>query len=130
MFVPFICVQAIMVDRGIAVNQAGGLEVQCVHNQYGALKFDTGQELYSGFLDVVVLPYGSKSIVSQMRAGFKLKYNDADRETFRERESHDRYASIARCLPTSVCREALWIQCLVNKDLNLINDKAKGWAGK
>ena len=91
-----------MVERGIAVNQAGGLEVQCVHNQHGALKFDTGQELYSGFLDVVVLPYGSKSIVSQMRAGFELKYNDADRKTFRERVSHDRDASIARCSPTSI----------------------------
>ena len=91
-----------MVDRGIAIDQAGGLEVQCVHNQHGALKFDTGQELYSGFLDVVILPYGSKSIVTQMRAGFELKYNTADRETFRSRESHDRDVSIAGCSPTFV----------------------------
>ena len=92
-----------MVDRGIAVYQAGGLEAQCVHDHHGVLKFDSGQELYSGFFDVVILPYGSKSIVTQMRAGIELKYNAADRETFRARESHDRDVSItSRCLPTFV----------------------------
>ena len=92
-----------MVDRGIAVYQAGGLEAQCVHDHHGVLKFDSGQELFSGYLDVVILPYGSKSIVTQMRAGFQLKYNAADRETFRARESHERDDSITRrCLPTFV----------------------------
>ena len=68
------------------MNQAGSLEVQCVHTQHGVLKFDSGRQVFSGFLDVVVLPYGGMSIVTQMRLGLELKYNATDKQRFKERK--------------------------------------------
>ena len=62
----------------------GGLEVKCVYLRKGNLKLETDTDCFSGYLDIVVLPFGSRCFESQMRLGVELKQNKDDKKRYKD----------------------------------------------
>ena len=94
--------QASLEQAGIAFDCSGGFKVVDTHASEGLLSFTFKDTEYTGYLDGVVVPYGSLSYELTARLGFELKYNQVDKESRkRKQRSAEAQQGVAASTDTS-----------------------------
>lgn len=73
------CVQERLKEKGVAMAVNGGFQVIDTHKNKQMLSVMVNSICYIGYMDAVVVPYGSGNYAQDMRMGVEFKQNAHDK---------------------------------------------------
>lgn len=119
--------QACLTQAKAAIGSDPGFDVLDMHRNDGRVSFAHGGTLYTGIIDVGVVPFGVRGDTcrSQLRIGLELKQTAQQKQRYRNNNPAGDFCSPHRCYDSSCCSQncadvmLLWV-LRSREDLSLV----------